>query len=109
MKHSEGPWHVDGPLDNHGTDEEPTGSTWFDVISAEGHTVAHLNLDARPEGQHLNQVQADARLIAASTDLLEALVAVRKACKAEPAMNHQKYDGLGQQVVEAIIKARGHL
>ena len=38
-------------------------------------------------------------------EMLDALKAVAKAAKAEPAMNNQRYDWLGTRVMDAISKA----
>jgi len=66
------PWRLEGPFDNVGSEEDPTGSTWFDLFSAAG-SVAHLNLSARPDGQHLSQVRNDGLLMAKAPDYLLAL------------------------------------
>lgn len=47
------------------------------------------------------------RVMHAGPKLLEALEAIRNAVKAEPAMNHHKYDALGVQVNAAIAEATG--
>jgi hypothetical protein len=55
----------------------------------------------------LEEAKANARLIAAAPDLLEALEALLVAVKQVPAMNHMRYDALGIKVNAALAKARG--
>jgi hypothetical protein len=82
-KHTPGPWHLFER--NRLCIESPTGN------------VALCNLARNSE--------ADAKLIAAAPELLEALVALREAVRNEPTMNAMRYDSLGAQVNEAINKA----
>jgi hypothetical protein len=56
--------------------------------------------DSREVSEHL-------RVMYTGQKLLAALKAVREAVKAEPAMNHQKYDALGVLVNAAISEATG--
>ena len=52
---------------------------------------------------------ANARLMAAAPELLDALKALRAAVQLVPEMNNMKYDELGVQVNKAIAKAEGGL
>ena len=99
VKHTPGPWKVTAHppynkvIASHGQGRQPV---YFDVA------LCHLETD---------RAEANARLIAAAPDLLEACKAMLSAIKDSLAsgvsINNHKYDAVGQQVLAAIKKAEG--
>ena len=71
---TERPWHADGPLDSSDGENDELCSMWMDLIGGTGHSVAHMNLEARPNTQHLKNVVADARYVVRAANNFEELV-----------------------------------
>lgn len=87
FNHTPGPWSLSPPM---GSDRiEP----WF-WVSADA--TLHLRVAACPAGYRLGENEANAKLIAAAPDLLEALIRCEANCT---------NDGVGRQARKAIAKA----
>jgi hypothetical protein len=105
--HTPGPWAqytiLSGSENDKGfrimaTDESSGGFVWIADVSP---VIDNERGDASDEDK------ANARLIAAAPELLDALRALRLACMTVPEMNHTRFDSLGIQVNSAIAKAEG--
>ena len=94
-RHTPGPWFVAGYAGEH----DEAGAH---IKASDGTSVAHT----APEGGGgwLSYV-ADARLIAAAPDLLEALAGIVEIGKRD--MSNPKYDGYFKSARAAIAKAGG--
>jgi hypothetical protein len=105
--HTPGPWTqypiLSGSENDKGfrivaTDENSGCLVW---IADSSPIIDNERGDASEKGK------ANARLIAAAPELLDALRALRLACMTVPEMDHTRFDSLGIQVNSAIAKAEG--
>lgn len=103
-KHTPGPWKIDGPKAMN------IQCNIHRVINDDRFPAAFVPAWDQPapgEEDGTEEARANARLIAAAPDLLEALKALRDAVEASKKMNGREYIDLGIQVNAAIAKAEG--
>lgn len=106
MSYTKGPW----------TNED------YEITADDGSVICSVNsiddfpcIDQDNDPEQLRklvaELEANARLITAAPELIEACKAVQAAVKDSIAnrlsMNNMKYDDVGQQLVKAIAKAEG--
>lgn len=96
-KHTPGPWSVH-------LSQSPNSSF---VYGHDGLTVASIGLVYSPGENHIDIEHANAQLIAAAPDLLEALKAANKALENLTGEGH--VNNVKAQVRETILKAEGQL
>lgn len=100
-EHTPGPWEI-GPECNGDKPEDAIG-----VLGSDDYIVADVWRDVE---ELAIRADANARLIAAAPELLEALKAVIGALRQEAPgtpLNNRRFDSLGAQANAAIAKAEG--
>jgi len=98
MEHTKGPWRDSGEYDSH-------AGYWDTTIVGDGEDVDESFVAIVRSGNGREQVEANARLIAAAPELLAALKASMSALEAW--MDQGKCLSIYQQASEAIAKAEG--
>ena len=114
--HTPGPWAIVGFTTSCGVTIRTDPKVRKQHDSAEGALVAMVKHIMRPEpdanGQDVNEAEANARLIAAAPDLLDALCLALPYAEAELELNREAYKpGVPARVLAtiraAIAKAEG--
>lgn len=98
-----GPWRAAALLT--GSLDDPPSS--YLIERTNGLHIAEVPAGFSANRNERGTHRANARLIAASPDLLAALIALRDAVKASGKLNGREYVDLGIQVTAAIAKAEG--
>jgi hypothetical protein len=95
-EHTPGPWRVRGGA---------AKVFAYDIVGPNGEDIGYANSSDGADEPAMYPVEANARLIAAAPDLIEALRGILEIGKRD--LSNPKYDGYFASAVAAIAKAEG--